>query len=270
MDYIVIPTLGRIDKQKTYDSLPERLQNITRFVVRDFEYEDFVNKYGTEKVVKLPSDTKNIAETRHYIFNSFRDYKYWVLDDDLSFVRKIPYEIEIKPKWTSMPYDDSHFDDMINWAESIFDSGIPVCGLEYSSIIPDIKYYPVKKNSRILANLCVNGPQLQNYDLTFLRTIASEDLDFILQLFSYGIENRINTHLRLTGSVENSDGGCSTYRTLELHNESNLRLIELWPGYVSRNMNKNKSKLGHGDIVNLKIQWKKLLKDAQKGLYNVN
>jgi hypothetical protein len=268
MDYIVIPTLGRIEKQHTYNNLPEQLKNITRFVVRDFEYDSFCQKYGEVKVIKLPTDIKNIAETRDYIKEYFTENRYWVFDDDLTFCTKTYVMVDGKPKWLSGIMTEQDFDVMIHWANETFDNGIPICGLDASSIIPSTKAWPQKSNSRILHNVCVNGPAIEDYNLVFDRTIASEDLDFLLQCLSYGLENRINTHLRVAGSIENSVGGCSVYRTLEVHNASNLKLSELWPGYVKTKISNNTSKLGKGEIVNLYIQWKKLLKDVQSGLYS--
>ena len=46
IEHIIIPTLGRMDKQLTYNALPKKYQDITKFVVQTHEFEDMKSRYG--------------------------------------------------------------------------------------------------------------------------------------------------------------------------------------------------------------------------------
>ena len=86
-----------------------------------------------------------------------------------------------------------------------------------------------------------------------------------LQLLNRGYKNINFTNFLSKPSDTNSKGGCSISRTIEKHNESQIKLKELWPSYVqikekiAKNKDwKDKTKL------NVIIQWKKIYKDAVK------
>ena len=53
IEHIIIPTLGRMDKQLTYNALPQKYQDITKFVVQAHEFEEMKSRYG-DKVLCLP------------------------------------------------------------------------------------------------------------------------------------------------------------------------------------------------------------------------
>jgi hypothetical protein len=59
-----------------------------------------------------------------------------------------------------------------------------------------------------------------------------EDFHMTLQLMKAGFNNRVSLEWRCTMGTSNATGGCSTWRTLERHNASALRLKELHSEYV--------------------------------------
>ena len=65
--YIFIPTLGRWEKQITYNNLPEEWQEKTVLVIQHHEKEQYTNLYGEDRIFVLPSYIDTIAPTREWI-----------------------------------------------------------------------------------------------------------------------------------------------------------------------------------------------------------
>src|SRR6056300_1117568 len=94
---IVIPTLGRVNNQVTYNSMPDKWKKEVNFVVQAHEYEAMKSIYG-DQVLALPEKIQKIAPTREWIQEQFRNDRYWVFDDDLEFkIRN--YNADGKPTW---------------------------------------------------------------------------------------------------------------------------------------------------------------------------
>jgi hypothetical protein len=230
MDYIVIPTLGRVHKQITYNNLPESLQNQTLFTVQPHEYDEMHEIYG-DKVLKLPKEINRIAATREWIFNEFKDTRHMVFDDDLDFVVKEPNPEKGGTKWISHKFEEQDFFDAIDLITNWMDEGIAFGGLLPAWVIPDLDQWPVRENQRMMTNWFFDGPNIPR-DLEWCRVDAAEDFDVNLQLLTRGFKNRVSAKYMVTCSATNADGGCSTWRTLEVHNESQRELAKLWPDFV--------------------------------------
>lgn len=229
IDFIVIPTLGRMDKQITYNNLPEKYKAITRFVVQDHEFKEMYQRYPS-KVLRLPEEINRIAPTREWIFNEFQNTRHFVFDDDLDFVVKEPNPGE-GTKWLSRKFTDQDFDDAFDLVEQWMNDGIVYGGLLPAWVIPDVAQWPVRECQRIMTNVFYDGPKVPR-DIEWSRVAAAEDFDVNLQLLTKGFKNRISAKYMVTCSETNADGGCSTWRTLEVHNEAQLKLEKLWPDFV--------------------------------------
>lgn len=266
LDYIVIPTLGRTENQVTYNNLPDKWKQKVRFVVQPHEFFTMHSKYPGQ-VVKLPEDIKGFAATRMWMWEHFKDNVYWYFDDDCSFQMKVPNGLNEKgtQSWKSLEMTDKDFDEMFEWAEEQMNSGIHYGGVQTTTTIPSISYYPVRKTCRITANSFYNAPMLpKTEDLEWCRALAAEDYDLVLQLLTRGYKNHCSTHYQI-GQGTQKEGGCYTYRDLKFHNDSQLALAELWPQYIT----KKEKELPNGDIkINLTIQTAKAYKDSQKTQVN--
>ena len=230
IDHIIIPTLGRMDKQTTYNNLPDKYKNIVRFVVQSHEYEEMNNRYP-KKVLCLPPEINRIAPTREWIFNQFKTFRFMVFDDDLDFVVKQPNQGE-GTKWLSSKFTDQDFDDAFALMDQWMNEGIAYGGLLPAWVIPDLSQWPVRECQRIMTNVFYDGPKIPK-DIEWTRVPAAEDFDVNLQLLTRGFKNRISAKYMVTCSETNAEGGCSTWRTLEVHNESQRKLAELWPDFVT-------------------------------------
>jgi hypothetical protein len=227
--HIVIPTLGRMDKQVTYNSFPQKYKDITTFVVQDHEYDEMEKRYPG-KVLRLPVEINRIAPTREWIFNHFRNDRHFVFDDDLEFVVKEPNP-GVGTKWLSRKFTEQDFDDAFNLCNDWMDDGIVYGGFLPAWIIPDIKQWPTRECQRVMTNVFYNGPKVPD-GIEWNRVAAAEDLDVNLQLLTRGFKNRISAKYMVTCSETNAAGGCSTWRTLQVHNDAQKLLAELWPDFI--------------------------------------
>ena len=86
--YIYIPTLGRWEKQITYNNLPEEWKEKTTLVVQHHEKEQYIDLYGDDSVFVLPSHIETIAPTREWIVKYLGGKSYFCMfDDDINFYR---------------------------------------------------------------------------------------------------------------------------------------------------------------------------------------
>jgi len=230
MEHIIIPTLGRMDKQITYNNLPKKYQEKVTFVVQAHELEEMKKRYGSA-VIGLPDNINRIAPTREWIFNKFRKYRHMVFDDDLLFVVKEPNPNE-GTKWLTRKFTEQDFNDAFDLMNQWMDEGFVYGGLLPGSNVPDLKYWPYMDCQRVVTNVFYNGPKVPD-NIEWDRCAAAEDLDVHLQLLTRGFKNRVSVKYMVSTSETNADGGCSTWRTVEVHNEAQRKLAELWPNFVT-------------------------------------
>lgn len=256
---IVIPTLGRIHDQKTYNSLPDKWKKEVNFVVQSYEYEEMKSIYGNQ-VISLPSHIRTLAPTRMWIQEYFCMERYWVFDDDLNFYIK-DYVNDGTRKWASVEMTDKDFDEMIEHAHDFMDKGYGHGGCASNWIMPvppreDGSMYPFRFNFRQCTNCFFNGPSLPRIEWD--RCQATEDMDGTLQYLTEGIPNVIFMRHRVNCSETNAEGGCSVYRTVEYHNESQKVFQSLWPDFVKLKEKKVPSGPWKGETkLNVEVAWKK-------------
>jgi|GEM_PF-2998718 len=254
---IIIPTLGRIDKQITYHNLPKKYKDITYFVIQEHEYNDMSLLYGDNKVLCLPKEIKSIAPTREWIHNKFKNECYFVFDDDIDFVIKTPIRENETLKWNTKYFDENDFDDMFKLISKWLNEGYIFGGLQAAYILPNEKLYPETENFRVLTNVFYNGPKIPN-NIQWNRVPFGEDLDVELQLLTQGFKNKVSIKYMAKCKPTGYKGGCSLQRTLEEHNKSQLKLKELWPNFVTIREKEEKQGLWKGQKkLNIIVQHKK-------------
>ena len=129
IDRIYIPTLGRVDKQITWESLPDFLKEITVLVVQPKEKD----LHGDKPILVLPDNDIGICKTRKFIYEyaNSRNQRYGVFDDDLTFLKRRPKGN--RPVKVEMSNDD--WRELIETTDKWFD--------EYNyEIVVDKKYLP--------------------------------------------------------------------------------------------------------------------------------
>ena len=211
-----------------------------------------------------------IAEKRKFIGRLAADEghdKFCMLDDDIGFlVRKSP------ELWNLRPADKADVREMFFWIQKNLDNyqQVGVSAREGNN-----RPGPGDVNSLVDVNTrCMRVLAYQTKVFNSLqhgRVPFMEDFDISLQILERGGCN-IMTYWWAQGQGKTNDrGGCSDYRTLELHEEAAHKLYELHPNFVSLRQKKNKTDTdGFGTRTECTIQWKRAAKaggwDPSKGV----
>jgi hypothetical protein len=97
------------------------------------------------------------------------------------------------------------------------------------------------------------------------RTTVAEDFDVTLQILRAGGENVVSYWWAQGQRMTNEDGGCASWRTLEIHEEAMRKLAELHPGIVSLRTKQNKGdQNGLGTRTEVTVQWKAAAAEGQR------
>lgn len=272
MEHLIIPTLGRLDRQRTYNNLPQKWKDKTQFVVQDHEY-DAMNERYPGKVLRLPKAIKKLSPTRQWIWDEFYGTRHMVLDDDFDhFKYKAPAKPEdnVETKWVSHNMTDEEFDDAFDtfnrWAD---EEGIYHGGFSTSWTVPDPRWWPIQDNVRIATNCYFDSKNLPR-NLIWDRLETSQDFDANLQLLTQGFPNRVNTKYRVSVGGTNIKGGCSTYRTAETMSRVHKQLHDLYPEFVNLKKKTPKSgPLAGQEFIACHIMWRKAYESSKKNTATV-
>ena len=256
MDYIFIPTLGRANRQITYNNFPEKWRDKAHLIVQRHEYDLYKDIYGVHKVLALPENIKTIAPTREYIVDRLGGTSIFAMfDDDINFYRtRMDGDPEGPGKTAMVESDyDEMFDTLSNWLVT----DVTHCALDVAWNPPD-RTNPYKSNTRICGNVFYNGEKLPT-DIEWTRIPIQEDMDVNLQLLRRGYGNRVSNIWRIDPGQTQTEGGCKqSGRTLEMHNETQLKLQELHKPYVKvvSKVAKSSGEWSGQEKLSLRVDWK--------------
>jgi len=97
------------------------------------------------------------------------------------------------------------------------------------------------------------------------RVQVMEDFDISLQILAAGGSVCVNYYWAQGQKMTNAAGGCSDWRTHDIHESSAQRLAELHPGIVSLRQKINKGdQNGFGTRTEVTVQWKYAYSQGQK------
>jgi len=98
------------------------------------------------------------------------------------------------------------------------------------------------------------------------RVTVMEDFDIALQMLRAGHPNKVYYMYAQGQAKTQSAGGCSVWRTHEVHNAGAERLAELHPGFVTVRQKQNKTdREGFGTRKEVTVYWKKAFASSQGG-----
>lgn len=260
---IYIPSMGRPDRQRTYENLPKPLQEITQIAVPPQEEGAYQAKWGCA----LACPVKGIASTRDWILQHGvdRGLKYLVmLDDDLSFLRLQP---DGKLKNCTQEETALAFIWLRDQLTEVLHAGF--LPRFHRGKSPDNVLSP----HRMMHVLGYDLAKLFATEARFSKGVEQlhtmDDFNMTIQLLLAGHINRLSLEWRCNPSASNSKGGASLWRTLENHNQSASRMAELYPGFV-RLREKNNWQGMEGDTqYDVTVYWKKALLYGQGKQVNV-
>lgn len=95
------------------------------------------------------------------------------------------------------------------------------------------------------------------------RVKVMEDFDITLQMLSRGLPNWVSSYYAQDQPSTQGAGGCSSWRTKELHEQAAYKLAELWPGVVTTRQKENKTGGDFGRRTEVTIQWKKCYENSR-------
>jgi len=270
---LTMTTRGRVDMelQKTIFNLPELVVNFLTVVTHPDEIEDLRKLYKDNDIevfnlIAIPHD--DIGELRHKIIESAGRNVFFI-DDSLSFhVRyKEDFDITTKfllkklsPKYFTEQHMEDYFIDGLMWVKEMFETkDFGIVGWSYRPSNNNLDTYNVL-NSRTNAAWGVDYDYYQAVDADMSKYRSKQDLYLGLKFLTSGvpiIKNSTWASDRMGGN--NSEGGCSLYRTKNVSEEDAVKLHGEFPQYITfveKSLNSWKNYEGD-TILDVRIQWKK-------------
>ncbi len=268
---IFIPTLGRATLPRpTVSRIPETWRGLTHLVVQAHEedaYRPVAERHGTQLLV-LPEDIKRIVPTRHHIgeFCRANDISSMVmLDDDLEFYIREGQHSGEADFWKLTTPSEDQIERMFDEIEddlAVY-AHVGVSGREGNNRVErawveNTRYMRLLAYRTDIYMSCEHG-----------RVEVMEDFDIALQLLRRGFKSKVHYEYAQGQARTQSAGGCSTWRTHEVHNAGAERLAELHPDFVKVRQKSNKTdREGFGTRKEVTVQWKRAFASSQTEMEN--
>lgn len=255
---IYIPSMQRPHEQRTFKALKEAGLDAV-LVVPASEAKAYAAALGDELIVSPPSKVKGIAMTRQWIMDEGQkfDNKIVMIDDDLSFhVRRKDDPTKFQP---AKPADVRKMVALIDKHLTKF-AHVGVLAREGGNRITA----PYVDCSRPLRIYAYNMDKVRAAGAKYNKGLVQDDFDMTLQLLRAGYANRIICEYVNDQVTSNAPGGASTYRTIEVHNESVKRLAKIHAPHV-RVVEKQTKGAWQGQArLDVVISWKKAFLEGQQ------
>ncbi len=253
---IYIPTRGRPESQVTLEFFPENMiKDGTVILAIDEDEQDKYHKYPDVQKLIVPSFVKGISYKRKYIIEQSTDPRVVMLDDDLRFyIRKSPTD------WHLRYLESDEYPALFGLLDEWMDQGYAHVGIsarEGNNRVEDL----CVENTRYMRVLGYNLDAFPD-NIEWGRTQVMEDFDIALQLLRKGKACKVSFYYAQGQKSSNADGGCSEWRTIDVHNAGADRLHELHPTCVKVVEKQTKTAwngLPRRDVI---VGWKKAYKEG--------
>jgi hypothetical protein len=250
---IYIPTLNRTRKQITYMNLPSVIQKMVVFVANVEDTTMLKHKFPEAKF--MTCNKKGIGKTRQHIIEN-HDYKnsgpqICMLDDDLKFFVRRAEDIS--------KFQPATEDEIIAMFNEIATQLLDYALVSVMTREGGNRATENSINTRCLRVLAYDGSILIKEKIKFDRLPVMEDFDVALQLLRKGYQN-INLFAWVQDQGgSNTEGGCSTYRSMEVQAEGANGLKALHPKFVTAKEKETKVAWGGQKRTDVMVYWKKAL-----------
>lgn len=255
---IFIPTYGRHDKQHTYNNLPKAIQQRTTLVVQKREAHLYLN---FPSVYVLPPHIETITPTRQHILNAImaNGGKFVMLDDDLRFDKR-----RMDERGKFYVATEKEILELFKRIEKSLDkySHVGVLSREGGNREENA----TKECTRMMRVLAYDASVLHNNKIKFDRLPLQEDFDVTLQLLRKGYKNLVLCEWVNGQGSSGAKGGCSHFRTIELHNQNAIQLAELHKPFVKVVEKETKGAWGGQKRLDVMVQWKKAYLSSGKDI----
>ncbi len=254
---VYIPTYGRATRQTTWSSLPAPVRERTKLVVQHRERRAYSTEYP---LLVLPPRIQRISETREWIIRHHAktgDSPGMVmLDDDLRFDAR----------------------RMDNGGKFVVANAKQITQL-FRNIAAELRQYAAvgvlarEGGNRVLQSrvFCTRMMRVLAYDTEVLlrerirhdRLSVAEDFDVTLQLLRRGYPNVVLCDMVQGQGSSMAAGGCSHFRTIDLHNQEIQRLAALHAPFVRVVQKQTRGAWQGQPRLDVVVSWKKAYESSQ-------
>lgn len=252
---LFVVSRSRYEKSDTLDSLGVHARKARLVVPVDQvpAYRTLAHGHGCQ-LMGCPHD--GIARTREYCGQSAASDRFLMLDDDLKFFRRVsPTDYRLR-----LPTDlDDDIGSMLDLVSASLDryAHVAVSAREGNNRLP----YGGVECSRPLRALAYRTKEFLKCEHGRVRVM--EDFDVTLQLLRRGLRNFIVSSWAQDQKQTQAAGGCSDYRTLEVHETEVRRFAELHDGFVRLREKRNKTGGEFGTRLEATIYWQRAWESSQ-------
>lgn len=197
-------------------------------------------------------DINRLSPTRDWINDIFNGQHVLHADDDSKFYTRNPSGAAI----------EQDMEEALEWFEEQMQQGIVYAGMGFrfmSQDKPDVSIYP----PGISNFYAVNTSALKAMGFKFIQTTLLQGLNLAVTVATHGYESRMWYKVVYHQPKVNAPGGCSTYRTPEMYDETAKKFQEIHgEKYISirrRTVNWEGME-GERDFV--RVQWARIRKDT--------
>lgn len=263
---IYIPTCGRWERIKTIEKFPIHLKKKVCLVVQDKEWKNYYPRYNgmVNCIIKLSPGITTIEPTRRFIWERTKEKninKFFIVDDDLTWCKRIPGDY----KHTRYASSEDIAYMFSRLYKELDNYGHVAVSERLGNNRKEDEWAYVTKEIRCVG---YNHKKIPFNKLKFGRMEVMEDYDLTLQLLRLKIENAVWYQFCQEQGASNGKGGCSFWRTLELHNKNAKKLAKFHPEFVNVVEKQTKhgwfNKEGVNTRLDVRVQWKKAYNESSK------
>jgi hypothetical protein len=213
-----------------------------------------------------------LSKTRKLIYETGKNIKYCVLDDDITFGRrntKYFGMVDNMPKSKRKSTESDVLEMFDLYGRWLDEPEVTMCGCSHNENPPSTKSYT--NNSSLGSALWINGKDFAHIlpDLELTKVRVMEDTCFILSLLTRGYGNRVSqefTFYNTSVLKKNMSSTVWDQQTFEqTHNDH--KIVEgMFPGLftILYDNDGNRTKGGFRDYGKVKVQWNKAYKESKK------
>lgn len=259
---IFIPTLNRahlhgqqMTRQRTLRNLPPKMRKATTLVVDPLDYKahradyDDIMREFQVKLAVVPKPNMGIALTREFIGRELATNKFIMVDDDLRFYHRIGDDYKHLYK-NELVDTERMFADLDEALDRF--AHVAISARQFNNA--DTNKPESRQNKRAIRVLGFRREEFISVEHG--RVEIMEDFDVTLQLLRKGIPNLVFFKWAQDQYETQEMGGCSTYRTLELHNASVRKMAKLHKDFIKVVEKKdNRAGQGFGTRLEAQIRW---------------
>ena len=259
---IIIPTRGRVGKQRTLGKLPGEFRE-QAFLLAPLEE---IKSHPGVPVICAPGniEEKGISYLRQWVtdyLSAMREidsnHILVFMDDDLIFGRR--YVKSVPMLKTSNEYD------IFCMLEEVTGENSP---LHVNQALVGVSHRPANRSmerdgiaQRQMQFHAFKPAVFRRHGIKWDKMPLMEDFSVTLQCLTKGLSNLVMCEYTLDQNGSNQPGGCSRYRTLEMQGLAAFALQEAYPDFVTVKEKKTVWKEGFPDTrYDVTVYWKKAYK----------